>query len=174
MEPGMQLGLEQRRLKNRQAQRRYRAKEKKNRADVDEYMSLLESALYDIRAIADTEGFERVASVVNNLLNHTRRIGCPTRPRPWRDSLRTTDLAPAPLQMQSTLDAYPGSLPDSFLLDSSQFPPLTDFRDPMLSCWDPNTYSALLQADRLIASTSDGCQGSSAQDSVVDLGELLE
>jgi hypothetical protein len=130
--------------------------------------------LYDIKAIADIEGFGRVALIVNNLLNHTRRPVSPARPRLWRDSLRTTDLAPVPLQMQSTLDAYPSSFPDSCLLDSSQFLPLTNFSDPILSCWDPNAYSALLQVDQLIASTSDGYQGSSAQDSLVDLGDLFE
>lgn len=62
-----------RRLKNRQAQRRYGAKETENQADVEEYMSLLESALYDIKVIVDTEGLGRVASITNGLLNHARR-----------------------------------------------------------------------------------------------------
>jgi hypothetical protein len=72
-----------RRLKNRQAQRRYRTKEKQNRADVDVYVGRLESALHNLKAIADTGGIDRVASIAKNLLNHAKRL----RPRPWREFL---------------------------------------------------------------------------------------
>jgi hypothetical protein len=159
----MELGLELRRQKNRQAQRRYRAKEKRNRADVNEYVQLLESALYEIKAIADTEGFERVAAIANNLLNHARRPDRTTGAGPWRESL--VKISPAPSPFPNAPDTYPGSIH----FDSSHFLPVTDFGDSTLPYWDPHTYPTFLQQDPLIAFTNDTSPHTSMYDSFIDI-----
>jgi hypothetical protein len=171
MKHSMEPAEELRRLKNRQAQRRYRAKEKQNRADVDEYVGRLESALYNIKAIADTEGLDRVASIANKLLNHAKRPDRATRPRPWRESLIGTDLTP--FTSQSTRNANPSSYPGSMLFDSSQLLPVLDVDDLMLSCWDPATYPATLQQDLFFTLTSDASQKTSMHDLFIDTNKLL-